>query len=293
MVIESLSTISDGVHLLIPPPDRIAGWRRSGNVVLLEGEEALVLIDSGGPSLKRQLAKTVPNFLRNDMKKVHCFHTHGHIDHMAGAPMLKELFGAGIWAPAEAVPFVEKQSPIFMERERQSLVVGFRELFTAPSWFVKAAMRVTLGRAKPLSSIETLVDTSALRDTGFRSIPLPGHHLGHTGFFDDEKLILIAGDLFDPRHRMKPILSSPSSDFQQMKESLETVLRLSPAYLLPGHGSPMIGKESIQKGVEMSLSTMHEALEAVESILEKERCSLPELSSRLTRMGLGPGDVFR
>jgi glyoxylase-like metal-dependent hydrolase (beta-lactamase superfamily II) len=293
MADNSLLEISDGVYLFVPPPDRIAGWRRSANVALLEGERSLFLIDTGGPSARKQLAEIVREFMQDKEYPVHCIHTHGHIDHMAGAPSMKEMFGAEIWAPSEAIPFVEQQSPIFLEREHESLVVPFRDLFTAPSWFVLAAMRVALGRTRSLESVGDLDDVPGLLSTEFRPIELPGHHHGHTGFFNDQNGILIAGDLIDPRHRMKPILTSPSSDFQMMKESLESVQRLSPAMLIPGHGNPILGEDEIQSAIERSLLILDEALEAVTVILEDEACSLPELASRLTRMGLGPGDVFR
>ncbi|MFW9912545.1 MAG: MBL fold metallo-hydrolase [Candidatus Thorarchaeota archaeon] len=288
-----LSEVYDGVHLFVPPPDRIAGWRRSANVVLLEGERALFLIDTGGPSVRKQLTVIVRDFIQDREYPVHCMHTHGHIDHMAGALSMKEVFGAGIWAHSDAIPFIEKQSPIFLERERESLIVPFRDLFTAPSWFVIAAMRVALGRTRSLSSVGVIDDVPGFLSTGFRPVELPGHHHGHTGFFNDQSGILIAGDLIDPRHRMKPILTSPSSNYQMMKESLDSVQRLSPTMLIPGHGNPIKGEEEIQSAIEKSLLTLGQALEAVISILEDKACSLPDLASRLTRMGLGPGDVFR
>jgi glyoxylase-like metal-dependent hydrolase (beta-lactamase superfamily II) len=288
-----LSIVSEGVHLFVPPPDRIAGWRRSGNVVILDCERALFLFDTGGPSVRKQLVEIVRDLTKDKIESVHCIHTHGHIDHMAGSPIMEKTFDAEIWAPDKAIPFVEKQSPIFLEKERASLVVSFRDLFTAPSWFVKAAMRATLGRTRSLTSVGCLDDVPGLLNTGFHPIPLPGHHHGHTGFFNKEKGILIAGDLVDPRHRMKPILTAPSSDYQMMKESLESIQKIEPALLLPGHGNPIVGKDKIQTAMERSLHTLREALEAVTSILETDASSLPELSSRLTRMGLGPGDVFR
>ncbi|MHA2020403.1 MAG: MBL fold metallo-hydrolase [Candidatus Thorarchaeota archaeon] len=288
-----LSTVAEGVHLFIPPPDRIAGWRRSGNVVLLDGERALFLIDTGGPSARKQLVEIVRGLVKGEDESVHCVHTHGHIDHMAGAPIMEEKFNAKIWASRDAIPFVEKQSPIFLEKERESLVVSFRDLFTAPSWFVRAAMRAALGRTRSLTSVGCLDNVPGFLNTGFHPIPLPGHHCGHTGFFNEEKGILVAGDLIDARHRMKPILTAPSSDYQMMKESIESIKRLEPVLLLPGHGNPIAGKDNIQTAIERALHTLMEAIGAVTSILESEACSLPELSSRLTRMGLGPGDVFR
>ncbi len=288
-----ITEISNGVLLFTPPPDRIAGWRRSGNVIILDKSEDLYIIDSGGPSVRNQLMKIVNNLLSKNGRSVHCIQTHGHIDHMAGARGLQENFNADIWASEKAIPFVESQAPINIEMERESLIVLFRELFTAPLWFVKAAMWVALGRTHSISSVKPLDKSSNIDETGFHPVELPGHHHGHIGFYNEDESILIAGDLIDPRHRMKPILTAPSSDFSGMKRSLETVHQIAPEILLPGHGEPIIGEETIQTAILKAQETMQAAHDKVIDVLETESSTLPELSNFLLRMGLGPGGVFR
>ncbi len=290
---DSLIEIAKGIHLFIPPPDRIAGWRRSGNVIILNNSDALYIIDSGGPSVRTLLVTIVNNLLSTSRKQVHCVHTHGHIDHMAGARELQQNFDATIWASEDALPFVERQSPIYLEREQQSLIVSFRELFTAPYWFVKAAMWIGLGRTRILSRVKPLDKSSIIGQSGFHPIELQGHHQGHIGFHNEEESILVVGDLIDPRHKMKPILTSPSSDFAAMKTSLETVLKIAPEKLLPGHGEPILGEESIQIAIKQAQETLQAAHDKVIEILESKPSTLPELSQLLLRMGLGPGDVFR
>jgi len=293
MTTSHLTEISEGVHFFQPPPDRIAGWRRSANVVILVSSQKLFLIDSGGPSVRNHITSIVHTFLTEGQRDVHCIHTHGHIDHMAGASQIQNAFGAEIWAHEEAVPFVMKQSPIFLEKEHNSLIVSFRELFTAPSWFVRGAMRATLGRTRSLTHVGEIGYFPHLDDIGFHPVALPGHHFGHTGFFSDELGLLIAGDLIDPRHRMKPILTAPSSDFDAMRLALKRVQDLSPSTMIPGHGTVIHGEDSIQRSIEESLDTLETAMEAVIEILEEGPATLPELSSRMQRKGIGPGDVFR
>jgi len=293
MTTNPLTEISEGVHFFIPPPDRIAGWRRSGNVVILNIGKSLYLIDSGGPSARKQIASIVQSRLADGPKDIFNLHTHGHIDHMAGAPLLHGAFEADIWAPEKAIPFVKKQSPIFLEIEQDALIISFRELFTAPSWFVRAAMRATLGRNRPLDGVKPISSCDSLAETGFRSVALPGHHFGHTGFYSDEQGILIAGDLFDPRHKMKPILTSPSSDFKGMIDALRTAKQLEPSVIVPGHGFPIRGNDEIQQAIEKAEGIMDGTLQAVTELLEEAPCTLPEISSKMVRKGIGPGDVFR
>ncbi|MFX1605542.1 MAG: MBL fold metallo-hydrolase [Promethearchaeota archaeon] len=290
---DDLIEISNGIYLFIPPPDRVAGWRRSGNIVFLNNSPELYIVDSGGPSVRNHLVTLANNLLSDNERPIHCIHTHGHIDHMAGANKLQENFHATIWASEEAIPFVKSQSAINMDLERESIIVSFRELFTAPSWFVRAAMWVTLGRTSALSSVRPLEKTSEIGETGFHPIGLPGHHRGHIGFYKEDEGILIVGDLIDPRHKMKPILTSPSSDYKEMMKSFNTVLRIAPEVLLPGHGEPIMGQENVKTAILRALETMEAAHDRVLELLETEQLTLPQLSKRLVRMGLGPGDVFR
>ena len=212
---------------------------------------------------------------------------------MAGARKLQENFTADIWASEEAIPFVESQAPLDIEMEQESLIVSFRELFTAPLWFVKAAMWVTLGRTHSISSVKPLDKSSNIDETGFHPVELPGHHHGHIGFYNEDESILIVGDLIDPRHKMKPILTAPSSDFVGMKTSLEKVIQIAPEILLPGHGEPIIGEETVQTVILKAQDTMQAAHDKIIDVLETESSTLPELSNSLLRMGLGPGDVLR
>ncbi len=288
-----LDEVSEGVSLYTAPRARVAGWRRSGNIVLLRGEEGIVLIDSGGNAAKQHLIPLVNRVLDDTSEEVHCLHTHGHIDHIAGDPTLTNRFQSKIWASEEAVPFVKAQTPLLLERERPFMVVAFRELFLAPEWFVKGVMRLTMGRNHPIDEVHVVRDDTDPARTGFQPTPLPGHHPGHIGFFHRERGILIAGDLLDPRHRMKPVLTAPSSDSELMGNTLEFILSLSPQILILGHGNPLVGEETVRKAIDRSLETLRNAQQKVIDSLDSEPMTLGNLSTRMQRLGLGPGDVFR
>ena len=128
---EHLSEISDGVLLYTAPRARVASWRRSGNVVFLLEEEGVTLVDSGGNAAQHHLLQIVGDIVNQNPRVIHCVHTHGHIDHIAGDPTLVDRFQAEIWASTEAIPYVEAQAPILIQREQSHMVVSFRELFSA------------------------------------------------------------------------------------------------------------------------------------------------------------------
>lgn len=288
---EHLSEITDDVLLYTAPRARFANWRRSGNVVVLLGEEGVTLIDSGGNAARQHMLHLVRSLVDERPQAVHCAHTHGHIDHIAGDPALVDHFQAKIWASEEATPYVEAQAPILIDREQSHMIVSFRELFSAPEWFVKGIMRLTMGRGCAIDSVQAIHDYPM--ETGFHPLELPGHHPGHIGFLRREDRILIAGDLLDPRHKMKPGLTAPSSDFRLMRETLKTILKLSPQKLILGHGNPLIGKESVDLAIKQSLEVLDRAERMVMGCLESMPMCLGELSLALQRLGLGPGDVFR
>ncbi|UCH05001.1 MAG: MBL fold metallo-hydrolase [Candidatus Thorarchaeota archaeon] len=288
---EHLSEVSDDVLLYTAPRARVASWRRSGNVVFLLGEERVTLVDSGGNAAKQQILQLLDRIVKESPQAVRCVHTHGHIDHIAGDPTLVDRFQAEVWASREAIPYVEAQAPILIEREQSHMIVSFRELFSAPEFFVKGIMRLTMGRSRAIDSVQEIQEGPM--ETGFHPLDLPGHHPGHIGFLRREDGVLIAGDLLDPRHRMKPGLTAPSSDFNSMRETLEAVLKVSPRFLIMGHGNPLIGEEAIGRAIEQSLEILDRAERRVIDCLESVPMCLEELSSELQRLGLGPGDVFR
>ncbi|MFX1603366.1 MAG: MBL fold metallo-hydrolase, partial [Promethearchaeota archaeon] len=153
---EHLSEVSHDVLLYTAPRARFASWRRSGNVVFLLGDEGVTLIDSGGNAARQHLLHIVDSLVNEKRQSVHCVHTHGHIDHIAGDRVLVDRFQAEIWASEEATPYVEAQAPILIDREQSHMIVSFRELFSAPEWFVKGIMRLTMGRSSAIESVQAI-----------------------------------------------------------------------------------------------------------------------------------------
>ena len=288
-----ITNIGDDILVLEPPPEKVLHWRRSGNIVLVKSDEGISIFDSGGDSSKHLLYSLVKSHLDNQSSSVHCIHTHGHIDHIGGDSLLVKKFNAQIWASDEAIPFVVAQTPLNLKLERQNFIVNFKELFTASEWFVKGVMRLTMGRYKPLKHVYVIESESDPNETHFLPIPTPGHHMGHLGFFNPEIQVFIAGDILDPRYGMKPLLSSPSSNFDELKQSIKRMLGLSIKILIPGHGNPIVGIETVEKGLHTALDTMNKSLQGVIASLSEENQTLHSLSLKLRGMGLGPGDVFR
>ncbi|MHA2333029.1 MAG: MBL fold metallo-hydrolase [Candidatus Hodarchaeales archaeon] len=292
----SFIPIVNDVHFFHPKQRHpLFRWRGiSSNAILLEGEKGLAFVDSGGISSRRQILLACEQFGIKRKKNIICIHTHGHIDHCGGDFLLANHFHARFWASREAIPFVKGGSPIFIEHEKKFLITSFQEVFTGPEWFVRIMSRFLLGRNRPITSSLKILDlgTDPIM-TGFQPIPLPGHHVGHVGLFNKEEKIILAGDLLDPRYGMKPLLTSPSSDFEAMRESLDVVRDLSPEILIPSHGEPLIGNLVVQQSIHEAKAILDRSLQRVLASLDHEPRTLPQLSAELHSLSLGPGDVHR
>jgi hypothetical protein len=68
---------------------------------------------------------------------------------------------------------------------------------------------------------------------------------------------------------------------------------LAPSTILPGHGFPIQGEEEILQAIGKAERIMDESLDAVTKILEEAPSTLPDISNKMVRRGIGPGDVFR
>jgi hypothetical protein len=180
-----------------------------------------------------------------------------------------------------------------MKLEKEHMIVNFNELFTAPEWFVKGVMRMTMGRNRPVSDVNALESNSDPTEANFFPIDTPGHHAGHVGFYNYDSEVFLSGDILDPRYGMKPLLSSPSSNFDLLRDSIGKMLKLSIRVLIPGHGSPISGYDNVQQGLNSALNILNHSLEKVVDSLRDSTLTLEELSLKLRGMGLGPGDIFR
>jgi glyoxylase-like metal-dependent hydrolase (beta-lactamase superfamily II) len=148
--------------------------------------------------------------------------THGHLDHAGNLARLQRWTGAKILAhPAEQVHINGTYSYQGVNRW-----CGRLEAF---------------GRAvlnyHPAAIDEFLADDQMLPLWGgLRVIHLPGHTLGHCGFYSEKLNLLFCGDMmasyFFSTHRPSPIFNSAPELFAA---SAEKIRRLKPRWILPCH----------------------------------------------------------
>ena len=189
---------------------------------LLEAGDASVMIDTGmvgEPILVQRLLRR----LRLQPKSIKAILlTHGHLDHAGNLAWLKDWTGA----------------KIFVHREEQAHVDGKYPYAGITRWCGRLeAVGRFLFRYRSAVIDEFLTDGQELPFWGgLRVVHLPGHTIGHCGFFSAKHDLLFSGDLmasyFFNVHKPPAILNSVPEDFPA---SIEKVRRLNPRWIVPCH----------------------------------------------------------
>lgn len=141
--------------------------------------------------------------------------THGHLDHLWGAPWATEQFGVPVLIPEADIPMVEHMQQQY-------------DLFGVPMTAQPFPMKAITEETNSLPFREGL-------GVGFDIIPTPGHTLGSVCLYDEKESLLFSGDtLFRDGYGRTDL---PGGNMEQLIQSLKTLWQLpSGTKVYPGHG---------------------------------------------------------
>ena len=189
--------------------------------LLVDGDGA-VLLDCGFPGdakrirWKMEEARVGPSDVRAILL------THGHIDHAGDLVTLKALTGAPVFAHQLEQQHIDGAYPY----------VGFAKVCGA----LEAAGRIAT-HYKPGKIDEFIADGDELPFWGgLKVVHLPGHTLGHCGFYSAKHGLLFSGDLW-VRFMMRT-QSSPrifSDDVSLVPSSMRKARAVGARWIVPGH----------------------------------------------------------
>ena len=199
---------------------------RASNVYLWIGETGLALFDTGTPGDVDRILDYIKKIGRNPAELSTILITHADLDHAGGAAAIQARTGAVVYAGKETAAYMKQgKSPPHMPRWIQFLMDRFFKYHPVPE---TATRYITEGQ--PLADLDD-----------WQVLASPGHTMDHHAFFNRREGILMAGDALNTRKdRLNCTPERISADMDAARTSARRLLRLTPAVIACGHGSPFL-----------------------------------------------------
>ena len=219
---------------VVPGIHRVDGtW--GGNVYLLAGADSLTLVDAALPFNAGRIRRYIQSMGRAVSEVRQVVLTHSHPDHTGS---IHALFGGS------GVPTLVHEADTRGSGPRR--------------WLYYSGQLLFLPGNLPLVSrvyADGLLSDGALLPhlDGVRVLHTPGHTPGSVCLLDEERGVLIAGDMLigDGKGFHRPA-QFPGTDFRAYRKSIEHIASLDFDTVCAGHGKPVVG--GAKAGLERMLA---------------------------------------
>lgn len=216
-----MATVSPADERDWPPGLHMVRGAMSVPHVLVD-EAGAVLLDAGFAGDDRRIRRTLENLGLGPRDVRAILLTHGHIDHAGGLAALKAWTGAPVYA-----------HPL----EQAHLDGAYPYRGYARACGILEAVGRAVSRYRAVKIDVPLADGDTLPFWGgLRVVHLPGHTLGHCGFYSAKHDLLFSGDLwvrFMMRTQASPRIFS--DDVALVPGSLRKARAFGARWVVPGH----------------------------------------------------------
>lgn len=189
---------------------------------VLADEAGLVLLDTGFPGDAKRIRRVLTELGAGPKDVRAILLTHGHLDHAGNAAEFQAWTGAPVYAHPLEQPHLDGRFPY-------------------GGWARVCGALEAAGRA--ITSYRPVAIDVPLREGmelpfwgGLRVVHLPGHTLGHCGFYSERHDLLFSGDLwvrFMMRTQASPRIFS--DDLTLVSGSLRKARAIGARWVVPGH----------------------------------------------------------
>ena len=204
---------------LLPDNVRVAvrGWLNC-NQVLLHSPQGHVLVDSGYHACAAEtIARLRDPAMLGAEPLASLVNTHCHSDHIGGNAAIARAYGCPITIPRDEVPTID-------------------------DWSIQESWNAYVDQVAERFSYQcTIAAGESFRAAGreWQAHAAPGHDMEALAFFDPAERILISGDaLWENGLGFVWAHETPNPFVAAALAALETIERLDPRVVIPGHGEP-------------------------------------------------------
>jgi len=189
---------------------------------VLVDKSGVVLLDTGFPGDEKRIRRVMAKAGVRDRDVRAILLTHGHLDHAGGLAVLQEATRAPVYAHRLEQTHIDGVYPYS----------GFARVCGALEAAGRAVTRYRPGKIDvPITDGEELPFWG-----GLRVVHLPGHTMGHCGFYSARHDLLFSGDLwvrFMMRTQASPRIFSDDSSL--VPASLRKARAIGARWVVPGH----------------------------------------------------------
>lgn len=316
--LETVAGLADLIRLITPQVEKVTDWVflargfALGSSILVITPAGLVIVDT--TESPEAAAKILAEFRRRSALPIrYLIYTHGHLDHIQGASVFKEP-GTEVLATRDWLDFVQQDRELlkdFIRRGRLTQAGRAAPEFDA----VKLPLKSPFGwEGEPPEIVwPTITFDSEYRfelgGVRFELFHTSGETPDHLMVWLPQERVLLCGDLY---YHSFPNLSTPMLEpnrpVRGWMESLDRMVALKPAFLVPSHTQAVYGEDTIREQLQnyrRAIAYVHDAVvaginagqseeELVQTVkLPAELAALPYLAETYGRVDWSVRGIYR